>query len=263
MTIDTSAWKINDTTWIKQREEKWPIFEGWLIENYSSDKDRSIDGSLKSAKLFFQMGVLDKTIEDHGPSSVGFEAAIALHPKLNPDDVKKMIDFYCVHGRRGDLKGHFRQYYLSGFRYEALIQKGALPKDFMLQYLKGAYGNSLTEASQILEFEVDKVCLGLFRDLGKKLFSYFTKGDQGYQGDMARHMLPFYIEAMVRLTEEEARSCDPYFESIVRLKREKYDEGVVSDPDRLAFMKNWLDGMRAGLDKMAPHTRESLKVMFE
>ncbi|MBK8187299.1 MAG: hypothetical protein IPK77_08695 [Cellvibrio sp.] len=261
MTLDTSAWKINDPEWVKQREEKWLIFEEWLYRLYSSLDGALVSESMRNAKIFYDTGVLNKDVEGL-PGRVGLERVFVLAPSLNSNYFKELRKFYYLYGNRKDLKGSFHQYYLGYSENKELIGK-VLPSDFMLQLLRSAYGNSLAEAAQILEFEVDKVCLGLFQDSGKKLFSYFTKGDQGYPGDMARHMLPFYIEAMIRLTEEEARTCDPYFESIVRLKKEKYDKGVVSDPDRLAFMQNWLDGMKAGLNEMAPHTRESLKSLFE
>lgn len=263
MTIDTSAWKINDPEWVKQREEKWPTFEAWLIDNYSSDKDRSIDGSLKSAKLFFQNGVLDKTIEDHGSSSVGFEAAIALYPLLNPDDVKKIIDFYCVYGRRGDLKGHFRQYYLSGFRYEVLINKGALPKDFMLQFLKGAYGNSLAEAAQILEFEVEKVCYRVVNDMGPIIFNYYFNNLKTLDFQTANHLIPIHIDALKLLNDGDARNCDFVFSQHVKRKRKYYDAGLVSDPDRLAIMNRMLAEIKKVWNELNPIVQEKLWPLVE
>ena len=252
MTIDTAAWKINDPEWQKMREEQWPVFEKWLTLYYNSDEDRSLSGSLLNARIFYDSGVLDKNMEVYG-SSVGYEAAIVLHPSLNVESSRAIIYFYYNHGKRNDLKGYFRPYFLARLRYLDLINAGVLSEDFMLALLEGAYGHSLGEAGEILGFDPKTQCLDVFKSVGGKILGYCTDGESDTTTyDIACYMLPFYLETLLKLTDEEAHQCDLRFRTILKSKTRIGDLDLVEDTKRREFIERYFTGTQSRLDAMTP-----------
>ena len=263
MTIDTSVWKIYSPEWKQEREEQWPIFNRWLTQYYDSDKDRSLSGSLSNAKIFYDSGMLDKNTENFG-SSVGYEAALALHPSINAEAVRELTNFYYTHGKRSDLKGHFRHYFLERLRYLSLITSGALSEKFMLALLEGAYGKSLDEAAEILGFDPKKSYLDVFRSVGGKLLTYAREGENDSTTyDIACHMLPFYLETLTKLTDEEARQCDLRFNTILKAKKKLSDLDLVEDVKRREFIERYFSGTKSRLDSMTPYMRQNMQQLFE
>ena len=78
MTIDISAWKINDREWKRKREEQCPTFEKWFLSsNASYERERKgiLEKCLVNVKRFYDEGFLDEKIEnpdEDWPTSVGF-----------------------------------------------------------------------------------------------------------------------------------------------------------------------------------------------
>jgi hypothetical protein len=263
MILDTSAWKIHDPEWVKKREKDWPVFKKWLTEYYGSDEDRSLSGSLSNAKHFYDSGMLDEKAEGYG-SSVGYEAALALHPNFTVKAAHELINFYFIYGKRYDLKGYFRHYFLERLRYLDLINSGVLSEDFMLALLEGAYGHSMDEAGKILGFDPKTKYLEVFKTLGEKLFGYFYSGEsEAMTYDIATYMLPFYLDALSMMTDDEAHRCDFDFRSDLKTKRIVYGTGVVTDAKQLSFMESLLGGIQSRLDIMAPYTRENMQRLLE
>ncbi|MBK8187298.1 MAG: hypothetical protein IPK77_08690 [Cellvibrio sp.] len=261
MTLDTSDWKINDPEWVKQREEKWPIFEEWLYRLYSSLDGALVSESMLNAKIFYDTGVLNKDVEGL-PGRVGLERVFVLAPSLNSNYFKELRKFYYLYGNRKDLKGSFHQYYLGYSENKELIGK-VLPSDFMLQLLRSAYGNSLTEAAKILEFDVEKVCLGLFKNLSDKILLYYVFGNSSFNGDVARFMLPFYLETITWLKDEDEQECDFYFNTMIEIKKEEYDLNTVSDINRVEFMKYFLEAIEKNLVNTRPWVQQKLSPLFD
>ena len=131
-----------------------------------------------------------------------------------------------------------------------------------MQFLKGVYGNSLTDAAQILEFEVEKVCLGLFRDLSDKLLLYYIFGDSSFNGDVARFMLPFYLDCLTKLKNEHEAQCDFYFNTLIEIKSEEYDLQTVTDIKRVEYMKDFLEAIKENLVNTRPWVQRKLSPLF-
>lgn len=265
MTLDTSAWKINDPEWVKQREEKWPIFEAWIASWYSQfdlKENQDLAKNISNSRRFFFEGFLNVEYEN-GPNKVGHEIALALVPVLNADIFKDLTNYYFNFCGRYDLKNNFRGYFLNFDRYRELIKNNGVPHDFMLRLLRSAYGNSLTEAAKILEFDVEKVCLGLFKNLSDKILLYYVFGNSSFNGDVARFMLPFYLETITWLKDEDEQECDFYFNTMIEIKKEEYDLNAVSDINRVEFMKDFIQSLKLTLVNARPWVNKKLLPLFE
>jgi len=265
MTIDTSAWKINDLEWVKKREEEWPIFERWLIKSYTPREGRLLDPSMKNAKNFYFSGVLDKNLEARGSvQGVTYEAAVILFPDITAGSVRELINFYFIQGKREDLKGYFRHYFLERSRYLDLINSKVLSEDFMLALLQAAYGNSLEETAEFLEFNLKSQYFEIVYSLGPLLYVYYFKDDQdNLNSKTANFLLPLYLQALININDEEAERCDYIFEQHVKRKKKYFDGNLVALPERVEFMKKLLKGIEDRWKKITPVAREKLKGLFE
>ena len=265
MTLDTSAWKIDDPEWVKEREQKWPIFEEWIKQRYSMidyHNNKDLTRNISNSKSFYMTGFLNSDIEKSS-DRVGFENSLALIPNIQWNTVRQILRFYIDSTNRIDFKGCFFPFYLAGSKYIDLIEKEIIDKDFFLQFLKGVYGNSLAEAAQILGFEVKKVCYRVVNDMGPIIFNYYFNNLKTLDFQTANHLIPIYIDALKLLNDEDARNCDFVFSQHVKRKRKYYDAGLVSDPDRLAIMNRMLVEIKKIWNELNPIVQEKLSPLVE
>ncbi|MCC2667476.1 MAG: hypothetical protein K0S63_1392 [Gammaproteobacteria bacterium] len=265
MIIDTSAWKINDSKWVNKREEDWSIFERWLNKWYSAQEGRLLESSIKNAKNFYFNGVLDKDFEARGSiQGVSYEAAVILFPDITTESVREVINFYFVQGKREDLKGYFRHYFLERSRYLDLINAKVLSEDFILVLLQAVYGASLEETAGFLEFDLKSQYFEVVYSLGPLLYAYYFKDDQdNLTCKTANFLLPLYLQALININDEEAERCDYIFEQHVKRKKKYYNAGLIADPDRLQFMEKLLAGVKSHWADLAPVARKKLSGLFE
>ena len=265
MILETSAWKIHDPEWVKKREEDWPVFERWLIGWYSVREGRLLDPSMVNAKKFYFSGELDLDVEVRGSiQGVTYEAATILVPDLTVANARWLINFYYTHGKREDLKGYFRHYFLERLRYLDLINSGVLSEEFMLALLEGAYGHSMDEAGEILGFDPKTQYLEVFKSVGGKLLGYCTDGESDATTyDIACYMLPFYLETLSKLTDDEARQCDLRFSTILKSKKRIGDLDLVEDSKRREFIERYYTGTQSLLTSMPPYMREKISPLFD
>lgn len=134
----------------------------------------------------------------------------------------------------------------------------------MLALLEGAYGHSLDEAGEILDFDPKTQYLEVFKSVGGKILSYCTDGESDATTyDIACYMLPFYLETLSKLTDEEARQCDLRFNTIAKAKKRIGDLDLVEDSRRREFIERYLAGTQSYLDSMTPYMRENMQRLFE
>lgn len=268
MTIDISAWNINDLEWKRMREKQWPFFERWFLlrnESYEREKKGILKECLINVKRFYDEGFLDEKIENPDrdwPTSVGFWNALPLYPNLTPSAFRELLNYSGF--KKYSLKGSFGAYYLMRSPHLDLIEAGVLPESYVLVLMEGAYGHSMDEAGEILGFDPKTKYLEVFKTLGEKLFGYFYSGEsEAMTYDIAIYMLPFYLDALSMMTNEEAHRCDFDFRSDLKTKRIVYGTGAVTDAKQLSFMESLLGGIQSRLDVMAPYTRENMLRLLE
>jgi len=256
--IDTAPWEKKDREWKKNRDKSWPIFERWLIKNYSASEDLFVDRCLENAKNFYDNGILDKSIEGNFVEAVGFRPALALHPEICDSSIRELMAFEGFKNQH--LKGHFASYYLMKPRYISLIEQTVLPQNFILTLLKGFYGNSLAEAAEILGFEPKLQAFHIVSDLGSKLFVFFANGQNEYMtADIANYMLPFYLDALPYLTESDLENCEHVFRMKIKRKTKYFDTGEIVDPVRRQFMEKTLHGIKSQWDRLNPSIQQMMR----
>lgn len=265
MTIDTSAWKTNDYEWKQKREEQWPFFERWFIKNNPCERSDVFKMRLINAKKYYDEGFLDEKIECSGDDwlpLVGFRNTLPLHANLTPNAFRQLLNYPGF--RNYGLKGSFGAYYLTRVNHLDLINAGVLQESFILAILEGAYGHSLDEAGEILGFDPKKKYLEVFKSIGGKIISYCTDGESDTTTyDIACYMLPFYIETLSKLTDEEARQCDLRFSTILKSKKRIGDLDLVEDPRRRELIERYYTGTQSCLASMTPYMRENIQQLFE
>jgi hypothetical protein len=265
MTIDTSAWIINDPEWKRNREEQWPVFERWFIKNNSCERSDVFKMRLINAKKYYDEGFLDEKIEcsdDDWRPLVGFRNTLPLHANLTPQAFRQLLNYPGF--RHYGLKGSFGAYYLTRGNHLDLINAGVLQESFILAILEGAYGHSLNEAAEILGFEVKSKCYEVVHSVGPLLYAYYFSDDQDkLTYETANFMLPLYLEALEKITDKEAEDCDFIFAQHVKRKKKYYDGNLVDVPERVEFMKRLLKGIEDRWNGITPVAREKLKGLFE
>lgn len=76
-------------------------------------------------------------------------------------------------------------------------------------------------------------------------------------------MLPFYLETLTKLTDEEARQCDLRFNTILKAKKKLSDLDLVEDLKRREFIERYFSGTKSRLDSMTPYMRQNMQQLFE
>lgn len=265
MTIDTSAWKINDPEWQRKREEQWVVFEKWFIKYNPSERPDVFKKRLVNAKKYYNKGFLDEKIEnpdEDWPTSVGFWNTLPLHANLTPLAFQELLNYPGF--SHSCIKGGFGEFYLMRGNHLDLINAGVLQESFILAILEGAYGHSLNEAAEILGFEVKSKCYEVVHSVGPLLYAYyFSDNHDKLTYETASFMLPLYLEALEKITDKEAEDCDFIFAHHVKRKKKYYDGNLVDVPERVEFMKRLLKGIEDRWNGITPVAREKLKGLFE
>lgn len=228
-------------------------------------KKRILEKCLVNVRKFYDEGFLDEKIEnpdEDWPTSVGFWNALPLHPNLTPLAFRELLNYPGF--KKSSLKGSFGGFYLMRGNHLELIEAGVLPESYILTILEGAYGHSLDESAEILEFEVKSKYFEVVHSVGPLLYAYyFSDNHDKLTYETANFMLPLYLEALGKITDKEAEDCDFIFAQHVKRKKKYFDSNLVTVPERVEFMKKLLKGIQDRWNDITPVAQEKLKGLFE
>ena len=136
--IDTSAWKLEDSEWVKARSEQWRKIEQWYDEKGFWSED--FETQQKAAyKLFFETGKIDKRFNQC--------AALArFHPSPDIDTIKELVKL-----RENEYKDRYILALSSSFY--PLFKKGLIPQQTQVNIFLAISGKDYDEMSVLRGFD--------------------------------------------------------------------------------------------------------------
>jgi hypothetical protein len=199
--MDTSAWKLNDPSWMSLREKQWPALLGILKKNLVDCFDP--DAYISKAHLYYLAGDL---VDVAASPVLATLDLFALHPQLDIKAAREIISISERFG--GGTRSAFSGWYSYPLDLYAYFKAGVLEPSIGEIIIEAYYG--VTYADSVVlrgiasDEKVDIVINDLLRSLGVWLMP-----DDKYEWFPAHRLIPFLIGALERL--EFARYDDVEF----------------------------------------------------
>lgn len=105
--IDTNAWKIRDSDWVRQRDELWPVYFKLVRDSASSDCD--FDDFLEMPKAYYDSGQL-RLLDNQTYMLLSTKLLLLLHPSLDVKAAREVFEYCFFTGqktRAGFVDTHF------------------------------------------------------------------------------------------------------------------------------------------------------------
>lgn len=227
--MDTSAWKLDDTAWVVERERNWPEFLKFVKSHMSDDANPS--EYLRRAEDFYFKGIVKGDYDDWVVRLHVYDY-FAMHPSLNVKAASDIIAFYESAGSK--TRGYFGGYYGLSKVLVPLFEKGLIDPSVGEIIIDASYGKSYQEAAVLRGFDPKQEAFSVVRSLLKELSSWMSPPPD-YKWFPAKRIIPFAIGALEYFKSEDLEENGFYINKLSKRISRLDDNKIKQFPELLEF----------------------------